>query len=112
MRAIRVHIDGEDLRLQMEEVPRQEPRPDQVLVRVSPIGVNRADLGRGAAGRGEANDPFIPGLDIGGTIEEVDSEVTRWKDGGPVIALVRGCLRRVRSRPRCPGLSPPLRHEH
>ena len=74
----------------MEEVPRPEPRPDQVLIRASHIGVNRADLGRGAAGRGEANEPFIPGLDVGGTIEEVGSDVTGWKEGDPVIALVRG----------------------
>ena len=93
MRAIRVHISGEDRRLQMEEVPRPEPRPDQVLVRVSHIGVNRADLGRGAAGGGEASGPFIPGLDVGGTIEEVGSDVTGWREGDPVIALVRGASR-------------------
>ena len=90
MRAILVHITGEDRRLQMEDVPRPEPRPDQVLVRVTHIGVNRADLGRGAAGGGEANEPFIPGLDVGGTIEEVGSDVTGWSEGDPVIALVRG----------------------
>ena len=56
MRAIRVHIAGEDRRLEMEEVPRPEPRPEQVLIKVSHIGVNRADLGRGAARGGVPRD--------------------------------------------------------
>ena len=90
MRAIRVHIAGEDRRLEMEEVPRPEPRPEQVLIKVSHIGVNRADLGRGAARGGHPNEPYTPGLDVGGTIEEVGSDVTRWSKGDTVIALVRG----------------------
>ena len=88
IKAIRVHISGEDRRLQMEEVPRPGPRPDQVLIRALHIGVNRADFGRGATGGSVANEPFISGLDVGGTIEEVGSDVTGWKQGDPVIALV------------------------
>ena len=73
----------------MEEVPKPTPNPDQVLVRASAIGVNRADLGRGG-GRASTGEPFIPGLDVGGTIEAMGSEVVGWKEGDPVIALVRG----------------------
>ena len=89
MRAIRVHISGDERRLLMEDVPTPEPRPDQVLVRASAIGVNRADLGRGAVGGAATGEPFIPGLDVGGTIEAVGSEVSGWNEGDPVIALAR-----------------------
>ena len=90
MRAVRVHIAGEDRKLSMEEVPKPMPGPDEVLVRVSAIGLNRADLGRGRAAASGATEPFIPGLDVGGVIEEVGPEVTGWREGDPVIALVRG----------------------
>ena len=89
MRAIRVHISGDERRLVMEDVPTPEPRPDQVLVRASAIGVNRADLGRGAVGGAATGEPYIPGLDVGGTIEAVGSEVSGWNEGDPVIALAR-----------------------
>ncbi|MBM2826452.1 MAG: hypothetical protein HW403_516 [Dehalococcoidia bacterium] len=89
MRAIRIHVAGEERKLVMEDVPKPESRPDQVLVRVQAIGVNRADLGRGAAG-GQPGEPVIPGLDAGGTVEAIGSEVTGWRVGDPVIALVRG----------------------
>lgn len=89
MRAIRVHISGDERRLMMEDVPTPEPRPDQVLVRASAIGVNRADLGRGAVGGTATGEPYIPGLDVGGTIEAVGSEVSGWNEGDPVIALAR-----------------------
>lgn len=89
MRAIRVHIEGDERSLRMEEVPTPEPRPDQVLIRTSAIGVNRADLGRGPVGGGGTGGPFIPGLDAGGTIEAVGSEVRGWSVGDPVIALAR-----------------------
>ena len=90
MRAIRVQIAGDDRRLEMEEVPKPTPRADQVLIRASAIGVNRADLGRGPAASGGSQEPYTPGLDVGGVIEEVGSDVTGWSAGDPVIALVRG----------------------
>ena len=73
----------------MEDVPTPEPRPDQVLVRTSATSVNRADLGRGPVGGAASGEPFIPGLDVGGIIEAVGSEVSGWKEGDPVIALAR-----------------------
>ena len=90
MRAIRVHISGDDRSLLMDEVPTPEPRPDQVLVRASAIGVNRADLGRGPMGGAATGEPYIPGIDVGGTIEAVGSEVSGWKEGDPIIAMARG----------------------
>ena len=73
----------------MDEVPKPEPRPDQILVRVEAIGVNRADLGRRpTTSSSEAVVPFVPGLDVAGTIEAVGPEVVDWQAGEPVMALV------------------------
>ena len=91
MRAVRVHVSGEGSQLRMDDVPPPDPRPNQVLVRVAAIGVNRADLARRSlAGQGDAVEPFIPGLDVAGTIEAVGSEVTNWRAGDRVMALMRG----------------------
>ena len=66
MKAICVHLDGDDRKLLMEESPKPAPGPNQVLIRTSAIGVNRADLGRGRAAASGVTEPFIPGLDVGG----------------------------------------------
>jgi NADPH:quinone reductase-like Zn-dependent oxidoreductase len=61
MRAIRIHTTEEERRLQLDEVDRPTPRPEQVLVRVAAVSLNRADLGRGRAGaQSGSNEPTIP----------------------------------------------------
>ena len=90
MLAVRVHVDGGAQRLVLEEVATPTPRPDQLLIRVSAFSVNRADLGSGTVGGGVPRDPFVPGVDVGGTVEAVGHAITQWNPGDPVIALVRG----------------------
>lgn len=91
MRAIRIHISGDERRLQLDEVPTPTPRPDQVIVRVAAVSLNRADLGRGrVGGQAGSNEPAIPGLDVAGVVESVGEEVTTWKPGDRVMALVTG----------------------
>lgn len=67
-------------------------RPDEVLVRVAAAGVNRADLiqreGKYPAPAGVSAD--IPGLEIAGKIEACGANVTRWKPGDTVCALLAG----------------------
>ncbi len=90
MRAIRVHTDGGARRLVMEEVPTPTPRPDQILVGVSAIGVNRADLMAGTRPGSSGDAPPTPGLDAGGVVAAIGDDVTGWSVGDPVIALTRG----------------------
>lgn len=63
----------------------------EVLIQVKAAGVNRPDV---TQRRGLYPPPpgasDIPGLDIAGTIVEVGSEVTSWKAGESVCALVTG----------------------
>ncbi len=70
-------------------VPR--PGPGEVLVKVHAAGVNRPDI---MQRQGGYNPPpgasLIPGLEIAGTIVEAASDVTGWKVGDQVCALVSG----------------------
>ena len=69
-------------------VPVPEPRPHEVLVKVSAAALNRADLGmlKGAAhgSVGGAGTPL--GLEYAGEIVAIGSEVTGWKVGDRVMA--------------------------
>ena len=62
-----------------------------VLIKVAAAGVNRPDVmqreGRYPPPPGASD---IPGLEVAGTIELVGSQVTGWRMGDPVCALVAG----------------------
>src|SRR5437660_2586506 len=76
-------------------VPVERPRPDigpgQVLVRVAAAGVNRPDVlqrqGRYPPPPGVTD---IPGLEVAGTVEAVAADVSEWRVGDRVCALVSG----------------------
>ena len=89
MRALVIHEGG---RLVVEDRPVPEPAADQVLVRVTGAGINRADLlqraGRYPAPPGAP--PDIPGLEFAGVVEAVGSAVTRPCAGDRVMGIVAG----------------------
>lgn len=83
MKAVVIGDNGVELR----EVPRPEPGPEQVLVRVHAIGLNRADLMM-ASGRmhGSAGGPgAILGLECAGEVVQAGSAVTHVKAGDRVM---------------------------
>jgi NADPH2:quinone reductase len=92
MKAIVINGFGgpEVLELQERETP--EPKPNEVLIRVKAAGVNRPDIfQRKGNYRPPANAPQdIPGLEVAGTIEAIGAEVTQWKAGNAVCALLIG----------------------
>lgn len=63
--------------LRVQEIPEPKPGPEQVLVRLRAIGLNRADLGVAAGHRhGALGGPgAIPGLEGAGEVVEVGAEV-------------------------------------
>jgi len=74
-------------------VSRPVPKPgaDEVLVRVAAAGVNRPDvLQRKGLYPMPPGAPTIPGLEIAGTIAAIGENVTRWRPGDDVCALVAG----------------------
>ena len=91
MKAIVVHEYGGPEVLKYEEVPRPEPKEDQVLVRVIAAGVNPVDamIRSGMFAKYEKDVfPIIPGADIAGVVEKVGSKITKFKAGDPVFAYV------------------------
>ncbi|GAA0644545.1 NADP-dependent oxidoreductase [Kutzneria viridogrisea] len=90
MRAVVQHgFGGQDV-LRLERVPRPEPLPTEVLVRVHAAGVNPVDWktrsGGGMAGvLGEP--PFILGWDVSGVVEQVGFGVTTLAPGDEVYGM-------------------------
>src|SRR5438309_2588773 len=84
MKAVVAHEYGAPEVLKFEEVPRPEPKEDEVLVRVIASGVNPADpltLSGKYAREWDTHLPLIPGYEIAGIVEKAGSNVTKLKVG-------------------------------
>ncbi len=90
MKAIVIHEYGGPEVLKYEDVPRPEPKDDQLLVRVIAAGVNPVDgmIRSGMFASEKRVFPIILGGDIAGVIEKVGSKITKFKAGDPVFAYV------------------------
>ncbi|MBE9666976.1 NAD(P)H-quinone oxidoreductase [Mucilaginibacter boryungensis] len=92
MKAIIITQPGGPEVLELTERPKPMPGNGEVLIKVHAAGINRPDV---AQRKGNYPPPpgapqDIPGLEVAGTIEAVGSNVTRWKVGDKVCALVIG----------------------
>ena len=91
MKAIVVHEYGGPEALKYEDVPRPEPKDNEVLVRMIAAGVNPVDAlirsGKYAKFFGTTL-PLIPGYDIAGVVEKTGAKVTKLKVGDPIYAYV------------------------
>ncbi len=69
--------------MQVSEIPRPEPAPDEVLVRVMASGICGTDI---HIFRGEylGEYPIVPGHEFSGVVEAAGSQVTRFKPGDRV----------------------------
>ena len=92
MRAVVITEYGGPEVLRLRDVPRPEPGPSDVLVRVATSGVNRADLSqrRGKYPAPEGFPQDIPGLEYAGTVEEVGADVEGWEVGDAVMGITGG----------------------
>jgi NADPH2:quinone reductase len=92
MKAIIITQPGAPEVLHLAERPKPTFTVDEVLVKVAAAGINRPDVfqrkGNYPPPVGAPQD--IPGLEIAGTVVEVGTNVTRWKVGDKVCALVIG----------------------
>ena len=92
MKAVRIHKYGGPEVLRSEELPR--PRvaaATEVLIRIHAAGVNPVDSAiRGGLVKEifPVSFPWIPGSDVSGVIEEAGPDVTRFKKGDEVFALL------------------------
>jgi NADPH2:quinone reductase len=91
MTAIEIAEPGGPEVLQPATRPVPAPGPGELLVRVAAAGVNRPDVmqrkGQYPPPKGVTD---IPGLEIAGTVAVVGDDVTGWKPGDAVCALVAG----------------------
>jgi NADPH:quinone reductase-like Zn-dependent oxidoreductase len=90
MKAVRIHSFGGPETLVIDEVPRPEPGPGEVLVKVHAAGVNPVDW-KIRQGYFESFAPHqLPltlGWDLSGTVEETGPGVNEWKVGDAVYAM-------------------------
>jgi NADPH2:quinone reductase len=92
MKAIIITHPGAPEVLQLAERPTPDYSADEVLVKVAAAGVNRPDVSQR---KGNYPPPAhapqdMPGLEIAGTVVKTGTNVTRWKIGDSVCALVIG----------------------
>lgn len=73
--------------LEVRDVPRPEPKPNEVLVRVRAAGLNRADLGMATGqAHGRAGGPgMVAGLEFAGEVVAVGAEAKGVKPGDRVM---------------------------
>jgi NADPH2:quinone reductase len=91
MRAVVVTAAGGPEVLQVQELPEPVPGPGQVLVRTAATSVNYADiLARQGRYHGGATPPFIPGLDLAGTVAALGEGVTGLTVGQRVAVFPQG----------------------
>lgn len=91
MRVVEISQPGgpEVLRLAMRPVP--QPGPDEILIRVRAAGVNRPDaLQRAGAYPPPPGASDLPGLEAAGEVAAVGADVTRWRVGDAICALLPG----------------------
>ena len=91
MKAVVIHEYGGPEVLKYEDIPRPEPKDDQLLIRVIAAGVNPVDgMIRSGMFDNDGNRafPIILGGDVAGIVEKVGSKIKKFKAGDPVFAYV------------------------
>jgi NADPH:quinone reductase-like Zn-dependent oxidoreductase len=89
MRAIRQETLGGPDVLELVKVPRPDPEPTEVLVRMRAAGVNPVDWKTRASGGFLGAPPFTVGWDVAGVVEDVGVGVTRFAVGDRVFGMPR-----------------------
>ena len=91
MKAIAISEPGGPDVLVVEDRPVPIPGDEEILIAVAAAGVNRPDvMQREGRYPPPAGAPDIPGLEVSGLVARVGRDVSRWKKGDGVVALVPG----------------------
>lgn len=91
MKAVIADKPGDESVLRLAEVPDPEPAPEQLLIRVTHAGVNRADVmqRQGFYPPPPGASPII-GLEVAGAVLAAGREVKGWTAGDRAMALLAG----------------------
>ncbi|SRR5579875_134033 len=87
MRALVLDKPGSPKSLRPAEMPRPEPGPGEVRVKVHAVGLNPFDYKLASAGTPDWSYPFILGIDVAGVVEALGPDVTDWEEGDKVYFL-------------------------
>ncbi|MCL5116026.1 MAG: NAD(P)H-quinone oxidoreductase [Firmicutes bacterium] len=93
MKAIVLKTFGGPEALTLMEIPKPEPGPDDILIRVMATALNRADLLERQGHYpppGKAPVHQVPGLECAGIVDAVGDRVTLFSPGDSVMALLPG----------------------
>ena len=93
MKAVRYHHHGDPEVLRIEDIPTENPRDDEVLVRSRVAGVNFADTlqRRNAYPADMAPQiPAVPGFEAAGEVEAVGRNVVDFMPADRVLVIARG----------------------
>jgi len=89
MQAYQISQLGGVEELRLTELPTPQPGPGQVLVKVAAAGINYADiLQRLGTYPAPVTLPFVPGLEVAGTVAGAGPGAESWPVGQRVMALV------------------------
>jgi putative PIG3 family NAD(P)H quinone oxidoreductase len=85
------HFGGPEV-LEMQDVPKPAPKPEEILVHVRSSALNRADLLQRSGGypAPPGAPQNIPGLEFAGEIAELGASAQRWRKGDRVMGIVGG----------------------
>jgi NADPH:quinone reductase-like Zn-dependent oxidoreductase len=89
MQALRIHEFGGPEQLRLEEIQLDPPAPGQVRIDVQACALNHLDVDviRGVS-RFPVEMPFVPGVEVIGTVAELGPGVTAWSVGDRVSPKV------------------------
>lgn len=87
MKAVQIHAYGGPEVLQYEDVPRPQPKENQILVRVHAAGLNPIDW-KLREGFLSAPLPMIMGIDFSGVVEKIGAGVTKYRSDDAVFGQV------------------------
>ena len=91
MKAVLIDEFGAPEVMKIGEINKPQPKKNEVLIKVIATSINRPDLVQRVGNYPPpAGDSEILGLEVAGTVAEIGSEVSGWKVGDRVMALVGG----------------------
>ncbi len=91
MKAAYIQQPGPPENIRFGDLPRPEPKPGQVLVRVRAVAVNPIDTYiRAGMVRMELPQPYVIGSDLAGVVESLGPGVTRFRPGDRVWGSNQG----------------------
>ncbi len=93
MKAVVLETFGGPEALTIKEIPEPVPGPEEIRIRVAASALNRADLleRQGLYPPPGKKPAFqVPGLEVSGWVDAVGDQVTLFRSGDPVMALLSG----------------------